>query len=218
MQRSHYSGPLLTPVVHWFDKPREAPPHCRSSGNDACAAICSPLLGELASIHESAHAVAAYVLHKPIHSVAIAGGNCSGGEFRGHPPPGRPIDDAAALKAIVSGLEPSVAARSLWRDNLIALAAGRAAQRRYGATHAVYDAMCGSDFEKIKRVARAVTTSSTEAAEYVAEIVAEAARLIDAHWPQIERMARALRAAGRLDEATISATIRARPSRSPIRR
>jgi hypothetical protein len=104
-------------------------------------------LGELASIHESAHAVAAHVLHKPIHSVAIAGGDCSGGEFRAHPPPARPIDEAAALNAILSGLEPSVAPRALWRNNLIALAAGRAAQRRYGATHAWYDAMCAGDFE-----------------------------------------------------------------------
>jgi hypothetical protein len=161
-----------------------------------------PLLGMLAAIHESAHAVCSYIHHQPIHSVAIEGQNRLGGTFRRHAPV-RSINKIAA----VGGIEPSLSDRDRWRQSLIALAAGRAAQRRFGARHEFYDGLCDGDFNKIETVARAVTATPAETRAYVAEIVEEAERFVEQHWSEIERVAKRLHAKGRLDETAISQAI-----------
>jgi hypothetical protein len=166
------------------------------------AAMRSPLLDELTAIHEAGHAVVAHVHDRPIHSAALTDG---GGEFRHHSD--QPIDEAGLLDAIVSGLEPSPSARDTWRSSLIEVAAGRAAERKFGATQDFYDANGSHDRGKLVAVACAVTDSDAESLAYIAEIEAEAARLVDEHWAAIQAVARALHAAGSLDEAKIRAAI-----------
>jgi hypothetical protein len=119
------------------------------------AAMRSPLLDELTAIHEAGHAVLAHVHDRPIHSAALTDGG--GGEFRHHS--NQPIDEAGLLDAIVSGLEPSPSARDTWRSSLIEVAAGRAAERKFGATQDFYDANGSHDREKLVAVACATTFS-----------------------------------------------------------
>jgi oligoribonuclease (3'-5' exoribonuclease) len=90
---------------------------------------------------------------------------------------------------------------------LIEVAAGRAAERKFGATQDFFDANGSHDREKLVAVACAVTDSDAESLAYIAEIEAEAARLVDEHWAAIQAVARALHAAGSLDEAQIRAAI-----------
>jgi hypothetical protein len=94
-----------------------------------------------------------------------------------------------------------------WCDSLIGLAVGRAAEKKYGAVHSAYDHAAADDRMKIEAVARACTDSPEGCSVYIAEIEREAAQFVDQHWSQILRVARALRASGRLDKAGIEAAI-----------
>jgi hypothetical protein len=123
------SGPICWPAPNWWGD------GCRVRSVESSSKRLPdvPLLGMLAAVHESAHAVCSYIHHQPIHSIAIEGQNCLGGTFRRHAAV-RSIDKTAA----VGGIEPLFSGRDRWRQSLIALAAGRAAQRRFGARHEFY--------------------------------------------------------------------------------
>jgi hypothetical protein len=101
---------------------------------------------------------------------------------------------------------------------MIKFAAGRCAQRKFGARHEAFDAVCADDDEKIEALAQRFDSPS----EVIREIRHEAEQLVNEHWREIRAVARALMAQGHLDEAAIRAAIaNARPSthgRTPIDR
>jgi hypothetical protein len=183
---------------------RPAPPRPTCAPRARCE-----LLQELTRIHEAAHATLAFLLGRPVSDVTVFANG--GGEFRSYPRRAdhRVVDQEAAADAILVGTRPSNELRALWRDQLVGRAAGRAAERRFGATNQVYDRGSDSDFVLIRKVARAVCGRPAEADAYVREIEREAACLVDRYWPEIQSVSAALRQTGHLDRAGIEVAIRA---------
>jgi hypothetical protein len=199
------TGMLLNNIARKLDPERWRPAPPRPT----CAppARCE-LLQELTRIHEAAHAILAFLLGRPVSDVTVFADG--GGEFRAHPQSfDRHVDQEAVADAILAGARPSRELRKLWRDQLVGRAAGRAAERRFGATNPAYDRGSAGDFVLIRKVAHAICATPAEADDYVRMIEREAACLVERYWPEIQSVAAALRRTGHLDKAGIEAAIQA---------
>jgi hypothetical protein len=118
-----------------------------------------------------------------------------------------PANEEAALDTMLERVKPSTAQRDYWRPHLIVLAAGRAAERKFGVPARLADQNSAGDSEIIEEVAARVCNSVDEAMEYIREVNDVATRIVDKFWPEIREIAKELRVRGEIDEATIRATI-----------
>jgi hypothetical protein len=103
-------------------------------------------------------------------------------------------------------------ARNHWKENLVGLAVGKAAQRKFGAKDAWYDSWCSDDDYKIWFVARTVSATEGEAVQFVRMIEAEAEEFVDEHWDAIQRLGEILHSRVSLNEKEIRAVLMAVPS------
>jgi hypothetical protein len=143
------------------------------------------------AFHESGHAVVSRALGRPVVEVFV--GVNGGGGCRAAPARSWAEGDAAQAKlldAVVTGLRPSARAREIFYPDLVALAAGGAAQRRAGADHA--GCSSSDDLHKINVVAKAVTENPADARQLIAEVERRAEQLVALHWCAVRALAREL--------------------------
>jgi hypothetical protein len=169
----------------------------------------SNLLDELASVHEAAHTVFAYVSAWPIHDVRIEGQGFGGGQFRTH--------DGDDTMPLLTGHEAPIhvsvsdKARRDWLKTLVSFCVPRIAQNKYAGT--VGDEMCSHDAAIISRILSSISRSLENERRMRAEIEDEAREFVDEFWGEILLVARQLFKHGRLDRQQIASILRALPTK-----
>jgi hypothetical protein len=180
MRPSIYRGPSVFggdgPCVHWWDRPehrlrheqpqpqvhREPPPLPSREREPE-------LLAMLRRIHESAHVIAGHIGGLHIKRVCAR-------------------RDAACAEWFV----PASHGSKILVAYLIALAASRHAQQRFGARHNSYDFWCSDDERKIEEMARRIARSDADAERLIGAVHVQAERLVNERWRDIEYIANAL--------------------------
>jgi hypothetical protein len=185
MRKAYYRGPR--PERRWFDDPPviESRPSISQTVPDDM----------MSAYHEAGHGVVGLLLDVGCHSIEITGGGRRGGLWRSHPP-AAPTSTGAQTFAVIASRAAAVAPKQIqttrkhFRSQLIAIAAGRAAQKRFlGPSDARYEEGCGPDDEQIAEIARPLTTSTADLDNFLREIAHAADRVVAHYWEPICRVA-----------------------------
>jgi hypothetical protein len=170
----------------------------------------APLVDLMICHHESAHCLFYYLNGLRVHDVTVAHGE-GRGQFRSAPdattfaPPDTPEAGAELISMMVATRDPETHAE--WIHHLVAWAVGKAAQRKFGATHKSYDDYCYHDYVIINRVLDAITRDPERKAKYLRQVEYDAELFVHLYWNEICKLAAEIYRHGTLDKRQIEAVL-----------